>query len=98
MTGDLNRWYHPTDLDKLRMENELLTFEVEYLRNVVAEKGRSGRQAAAGNALEISSEEKEELNQARSDLRWVLRRLDRSPIGWILRRRQGFASLTNRWL
>jgi hypothetical protein len=98
MTGDLNRWYHPSDIDKLRMENELLTFEVEYLRNVVAEKGRSSQQAATADALGISSEETEELKQARSDLRWVLRRLDGSPIGWILRRRQGFASLTNRWL
>lgn len=98
MTGDLDRWYHPNDLDRLRMENELLSFEVEYLRNVVAGEDRSGQVSMPAGSVVISGEDKQELEQARNDLRWVLRRLEASPIGWILRRRQGFSDLTKRWL
>lgn len=39
MTG--KDFYTPTDLDSLRMENELLEFEVRFLKACLAETGRS---------------------------------------------------------
>ena len=35
--------------------------------------------------------------QAEEDLRWLLRRLDESPLGFLLRRKQGFRTLLSRY-
>jgi hypothetical protein len=35
--------------------------------------------------------------QAEEDLRWLLRRLDESPLGLLLRRKQGFRTLLSRY-
>ena len=81
----------------LRLENELLLHEVAYLRANVAELQKSAGASAARALIRDTSAEKE-LAEAKKDLRWILRRLRSSPIGWVLRRRGGFAKLWERWV
>ena len=49
-------------------------------------------ESRAGN---VAVEEKHRL--AEEDLRWLLRRLDESPLGFLLRRKQGFRTLLSRY-
>lgn len=81
--------YKPTDADALRMENELLAFEIQFLKSKLAEQSR--RQAAGG----VSGAEE---RRAVDDLRWVLRRLEGTPLRYALRRRPGYQTLVDRWL
>lgn len=54
--------------------------------------------ARAESQLAAERERVEQLTRARSDLRWLLRRLDGSPAGFMLRRFEGFRTLMDRWL
>jgi hypothetical protein len=102
-------FYKPTDIDALRMENELLSFEVRFLKTQLteAEQLRS-RLAEAEQLRSRLAEAEQEAEQLRSrlakaeraeqDLVLLLRRLANSPLGWFFRRRKGFRVLEQRYL
>ncbi len=131
-------FYTPTDIDALRMENELLTFEVRFLKAQLAEPERTRAQLEEARAqLEEARAQLEEvraqleevraqlearlaeserargqlearlakaersiarLEGAETDLVLLLRRLANSPLGRVLRRKQTFRALEQRYL
>ena len=84
-------FYTPDDPEVLRMENELLAFEVSFLKARLA-----GIRNLAGlpNSLSRISY----LEEAEQDLVLLLRRLGSSPLGVLLRRRKSFRVLEGRYL
>lgn len=88
-------FYQPTDVDVLRMENELLAFEVSFLRSRLAGTGRPpfGPASPAGLPNQVSQPE-----EAEQDLVLLLRRLFGTPVGPVLRRRKSFKILEERYL
>jgi hypothetical protein len=86
-----NDFYTPTDLDRLRMENELLAFEVRFL------KARSGgRPEISGSPISLSR--MTHLEEAETDLKLLLRRIQNSPLGPIARTNKNFRTLNDRYL
>ena len=86
-----NDFYTPTDLDRLRMENELLAFEVRFL------KARSGGQPeVAGSPISLSR--MTHLEEAETDLKLLLRRIQNSPLGPVARTNKNFRTLSERYL
>ena len=86
-----NDFYTPTDLDRLRMENELLAFEVRFL------KARSGGQPEiAGSPISLSR--MTHLEEAETDLKLLLRRIQNSPLGPVARTNKNFRTLNDRYL
>jgi hypothetical protein len=83
-------FYTPTDLDKLRMENELLEFEVRFLR---AHLGLSGGQGSSTSLQRLSR-----LEEAERDLVLLLRRMSGSRAGRVLRLNSNFRALEERYL
>ncbi len=83
-------FYTPTDLDILRMENELLAFEVRFL------KARGGSAASSGSSTSLSR--LMHLEEAHNDLVLLLRRLGSSPLGPVLRLGAGFRDMERRYL
>lgn len=95
------------------MENELLQFEVNFLKGRVAESKRTerslkksinklksantGRTAKTGESV-ISNEERARLQRSHEDLVLLLRRLSKSPLGPLLRLRPAFRELEKRYL
>ena len=92
-------FYTPTDLDALRMENELLTFEVRFLKAQLAEverlKGRLEESERSATQLRSRLAEAE---RAEQDLVLLLRRLAKGPLGWFYGSRQNFRILEQRYL
>jgi hypothetical protein len=86
-----NDFYTPTDLDILRMENELLAFEVRFLR---ARLGWPGRGSGSSPSLTRLAQ----LEEAESDLVLLVRRMSSSPLGPFLRLRGEFRTLEERYL
>jgi hypothetical protein len=86
-----NDLYTPTDLDMLRMENELLAFEVRFLR---ARLGWPGRGSGSSPSLTRLAQ----LEEAESDLVLLVRRMSSSPLGPFLRLRGEFRTLEERYL
>ena len=86
-----NDFYTPTDLDMLRMENELLAFEVRFLR---ARLGWPGRGSGSSPSLTRLAQ----LEEAESDLVLLVRRMASSPLGPLLRLRGEFRTLEERYL
>ena len=86
-----NDFYTPTDLDMLRMENELLAFEVRFLR---ARLGWPGRGSGSSPSLTRLAQ----LEEAESDLVLLVRRISSSPLGPFLRLRGEFRTLEERYL
>jgi hypothetical protein len=84
-----DEFYTPTDIDALRMENELLAFEVRFLKAQLAEPERSPKQL---------EERLARLERAETDLVLLLRRLANSPLGWFFRLWPGFQTLEQRYL
>ena len=84
-------FYTPDDPEVLRMENELLAFEVSFLKARLA-----GAESLAGlpNSLSRISH----LEEAEQDLVLLLRRIGSSPLGPLLRRRTSFRVLEGRYL
>ena len=90
-------FYTPTDIDALRMENELLTFEVRFLKAQLAEPERSKAQLEESSAqLEARLEEHEgdreqlrdqltEVESSRADLQVRLEGVERDLV-FVLRR------------
>ena len=107
-------FYTPTDIDALRMENELLAFEVRFLKTQLAETERLETERLENERLEnerlrsrLEESERsvaqirsrlEESERAEKDLVLLLRRLANSPLGPFFRRRQGFRTLEQRYL
>jgi hypothetical protein len=86
-----NEFFTPTDLDRLRMENELLAFEVRFL------KARSGGQLeVAGSPISLSR--MTHLEEAETDLKLLLRRIQNSPLGPVARINRTFRTLNERYL
>lgn len=86
-----NDFYTPTDLDRLRMENELLAFEVRFL------KARSGGPAEVPGSP-ISLSRMTHLEEAETDLKLLLRRIQNSPLGPVARTNRNFRTLVDRYL
>ncbi len=99
-------FYTPTDIDTLRMENELLAFEVRFLKARFAEPERFRTKLEEAEAqLEETRAQLEEaersvarLEGAEADLVLLLRRLADSPAGWLFRRKPAFRELERRYL
>ncbi len=84
-------FYAPTDLDALRMENELLAFEVRFLKTRL---GRSGNRLGSSTPLSRISY----LAEAKGDLILLLRRLGESPLGPVFRLQRNYRVLEDRYL
>ena len=84
-------FYTPTDLDRLRMENELLAFEVRFLK---ARAG--GRTEMPGSPVSLSR--MTHLEEAETDLKLLLRRILNSPLGPVARTNRNFRTLNERYL
>lgn len=84
-------FYTPTDLEKLRMENELLTFEVRFLRTRLGWAGKGPGSSVSLNRLA-------RLEEAETDLVLLVGRLARSPLGPLLRLRRSFRTLEQRYV
>jgi septal ring factor EnvC (AmiA/AmiB activator) len=101
-----NDFYTPTDADALRMENELLTFEVRFLKSRLAEAERLENQLEQSKRRLDESERSVERIEARlaqaeraeQDLVLLLRRLSNSPLAPLFKRKQGFRALRERYL
>jgi len=83
-------FYTPTDLDVLRMENELLTFEVRFLR---AHLGLGKRPGSLASPSRLSH-----LEEAERDLVLLVRRMASSPLAPALRLNRSFRTLESRYL
>jgi len=92
-------FYTPTDIDALRMENELLTFEVRFLKAQLAEVKRlkSRLEESERSATQLRSR-LAEAERAEQDLVLLLRRLAKGPLGWFYGSRQNFRILERRYL
>lgn len=94
-------------LHALRLENDLLTGELLRLRlaGVRAAPGTpipsvaesSGAAANTSVASSAGGPTPEAYEQVVADMRWLLARLSNSPFGFVLRRRQGFRALVERY-
>jgi len=87
-----NDFYTPTDLDMLRMENELLAFEVRFLRARLG-MGPANRPGSLASPARLSY-----LEDAEKDLVLLLRRMSASPLGPVLRTSRSFRTLVSRYL
>jgi hypothetical protein len=83
----------PDELMSLQMENELLTLEVRHLRARLRAVGVDPQSASGGESEVVPSQ----YEQAYRDVRWLIRRLNNSPAGIVLRRREGFRALVKRY-
>ncbi|NYG56868.1 hypothetical protein [Nocardioides perillae] len=86
----------PDELATLRMENELLRYEVRHLSARLREaEAAGGEPASAHRGVEVANV----APQTRDDLVWLLRRIDDVPlVGRLLRRRPGVQTLRERYL
>jgi hypothetical protein len=104
-------FYTPTDMDALRMENELLAFEVRFLRTLVAERVPERVEELEHSAAQLKDrlEESErsaaqlsarlaEAERAEQDIVLLLNRLANSPFGWFFGTKQNFRILERRYL
>ncbi len=103
-------FYTPTDMDALRMENELLVFEARFLRSHLAERVEELERSATRlkeieRRLEESERSAEQLRarlaraeRAEQDIVLLLRRLANSPFGWFFGSKQNFRILEQRYL
>jgi predicted nucleic acid-binding Zn-ribbon protein len=107
-------FYIPTDVDALRMENELLTFEVRFLKAQLSARETAAERSAAQLQSRLEESERRlgesehsaaqlrdrlaEAERAEQDLVLLLRRLANSPLGWFLRLKQNFRILEQRYL
>ncbi len=107
-------FYIPTDVDALRMENELLTFEVRFLKAQLSARETAAERSAAQLQSRLEEVERrlgesehstaqlrtrlEEAERAEQDLVLLLRRLANSPLVWFFRLKQNFRILEQRYL
>jgi hypothetical protein len=86
-----NEFYTPDDIDLLRMENELLAFEVRFLKTRLGQPAKIPGSSTSLNRLAY-------LEEAERDLVLLLRRLLGSPLGPVLRRSKSFRTLEQKYL
>ena len=86
-----NEFYTPTDIDLLKMENELLAFEVRFLRSRLGQPAKIPGSSTSLNRLAY-------LEEAERDLVLLLRRMSASPVAPLLRRNKNFRTLEYRYL
>ena len=107
-------FYTPTDIDTLRMENELLAFEARFLRTKSTERVEELERHTAylkdrldetERRLEESERSVAELSarlaeaeRAEQDIVLLLNRLSNSPFGWFFGTKQNFRVLERRYL
>jgi hypothetical protein len=92
-------FYTPTDIDALRMENELLAFEVRFLKAQLAEAERlKSRLEESERSASQLTRRLAEAERAEQDLVLLLRRLAKGPLGWFFGTRQNFRILERRYL
>lgn len=85
-------FYTPTDIDALRMENELLSFEVRFLKAQIAQTDRlKARITECEHQLERSE-------QVEKDFILLLRRLAHSRFAPFFRLRRSFRDLERQYL
>ena len=94
-----DQFFKPTDIDALRMENELLAFEVRFLKAQLAESERlkSRLEESERSAAQLRGR-LAEAERAEQDLVLLLRRLPKGPLGWLFGLRQNFRILEQRYL
>lgn len=92
------------DLTQLRLENDLLTNEVERLRKELAQAERrtggskpATGKAGKGGAKPAGQQADARGRQAIEDVTWLVERLSTSPAGWMLKSRPGFRALVERY-
>ena len=94
-----DEFYTPTDLDSLRMENELLAFEVRFLKAQLAEVERlKNRVEESERSATQLRNRLAEAERAEQDLILLVRRLAKGPLGWFFGLRQNFRILEQRYL
>jgi hypothetical protein len=109
-----DHFYIPTDVDALQMENELLTFEVRFLKAQLSARETAAERSAAQLQSRLEEAERRlgecehttaqlqtrlaEAERAERDLVLLLRRLANSPLGWLLRLKQNIRILEQRYL
>ena len=86
-----NEFYVPDDIDLLRMENELLAFEVRFLKTRLGQPAKIPGPSTSLNRLAY-------LEDSERDLVLLLRRLLGSPFGPVLRRSKSFRALEQKYL
>ena len=103
-------FYRPTDAETLRRENELLAFEIRFLRARLAETERAPADlrdkleeaertvARLNERVSITPRRKAWLESAERDLIMLLARLSKSPLGMVLRLKKGYRNLEQRYL
>lgn len=85
-------------LADLQMENDLLMHENRLLRaRLESQEPEEIRRDAAIQTKQRSDVRNERFRQAYYDMRWFVRRLNGSPIGFALRRWEGFRVLVQRY-
>ncbi len=94
-----DEFFKPTDVDALRMENELLAFEVRFLKAQLAESERlkSLLEESERSAAQLR-DRLAEAERTEQDLVLLLRRLPKGPLGWFFGLRQNFRILERRYL
>jgi len=81
------------------MENELLAFEVRFLKTQLAETERlKSRLEESEHSIAQLRSQLEESERAKQDLVLLLRRLANSPLGPFFRLKRGFRTLEQRYL
>lgn len=104
-------FYTPTDIDALRMENELLSYEIRFLKAKFVTELELSR-AQLKDRLEESERRLEESERSAAQLRarlaeaeraerdivLLLGRLANSPFGWYFGTKQNFRILERRYL
>jgi hypothetical protein len=100
------------DLAALQLENQLLTQEVRFLRanlktlereatdpdeTAIGAKERQADKKSRKKMTEVPTAELKRLQTADEDVRWLVRRLDDSGLGRLLRTRGGFKALIERY-
>lgn len=86
-----NEFYVPDDIDLLRMENELLAFEVRFLKTRLGQPAKIPGSSTSLNRLAY-------LEDSERDLVLLLRRLLESPFSPVLRRSKRFRALEQKYL
>jgi len=89
-------FYKPTDIDALRMENELLAFEVRFLKAQGSEI-KTRLEEAERSAAQLRAR-LAEAERAEQDLVLLLKRLPKGPLGWLFGLKQNFRILERRYL
>ena len=92
-------FYTPTDIDALQMENELLAFEIRFLKAQLADIQRLKKSHQSHLAETQRLESRLEASErAEKDLVLLLSRLANSPLGWLFRFKRGFRTLEQKYL